>query len=280
MAPADVAGAVEVWLQAVADLTARHPAPGGAPGRPDRPRLTARLDHLLSTDPAGSWVAERRGRVVGLAQSFVRDRLWVLSLLGVDPRTQDKGVGRALLERALGHGAGCPGTIQASVDPRAVRLYATSGFDPHPSMTAFGPPTRRPAAPDGVRVGGTADLDVAASIDRAVRGAGRAVDLRHLVEGDGATLLLEGERAYAVVLPDRVVTLAGRDEGSAAAVLAAALARAPAGRPFEVGWLTAAQRWAFGPLVEAGLALHPRGPVMVRGMDRPPSPALPSGGFG
>jgi len=33
-------------------------------------------------------------------------------------------------------------------------------------------------------------------------------------------------------------------------------------------------------VVEAGIELLPFGPVMVRGMDGPPSPYIPSGGFG
>jgi hypothetical protein len=225
-------------------------------------------------------VAERRGRVVGLAQSFVRGPHWVLSLLGVDPRRQTSGVGRALLARALEHGDGGPGTIQASVDPRAIRLYALAGFDPHPSMAAWGRVTHRPAMPPSVRTAGAEDLAVASAIDLAVRGAERAVDLRHLLAGDGATLLVEGDRAYAVVKADRVLTLAGVDEPSAAAVLTAALARSAPASHFEVPWLTAGQRWAFAPLLAAGLALHPRGPVMVRGMDGPPPGYIPSGGFG
>jgi hypothetical protein len=48
----------------------------------------------------------------------------------------------------------------------------------------------------------------------------------------------------------------------------------------EVNWLTSAQQWAIRVVVEAGIELLPFGPVMVRGMDGPPSPYIPSGGFG
>lgn len=276
----DVAPAVEVWQAAVADLRVRLHLPGHDPTAADRGRLAGRIDHLRTTDPEGSWVADRGGRLVGLAQSFVRESYWVLSLLGVEPAFQSSGVGRSLLERALAHGGG-PGTIQASQDPRAVRLYANAGFELHPSMDASG--TLRPdraAAPPTVRTGGVGDLAVAEAVDRAVRGSARTADLRHELERNSSTLLLDGDRAYAVATPSRVVTLAGRDEGAATGVLAAAFGLAPPGGAYEVGWITAPQQWAVRAVLAAGLSLRPRGPVMVRGMDAPPAPYLPSGGFG
>jgi GNAT superfamily N-acetyltransferase len=275
-----VAPAVEVWLGAVADLRVRLRLPGRDATSADRARLAGRIDHLRTTDPEGSWAADRGGRLVGLVQSFVRESYWVLSLLGVEPAFQSSGVGRALLERALAHGNG-KGTIQASQDPRAVRLYATAGFELHPSMDASGTlRPDRPAAPPTVRTGGVDDLALADAVDRAVRGSARTADLLHELERNSSTLLLDGDRAYAVATPSRVVTLAGRDEGAAAGVLAAAFDLAPPGGVYEVGWITAPQQWAVRATLAAGLSLHPRGPVMVRGMDGPPAPYLPSGGLG
>jgi GNAT superfamily N-acetyltransferase len=283
MTPADLPQAVEVWCSALADMGARHRPPGRGPAAVraagNRDRLARRMAHLMATDPAGSWVAERDGALVGLAQAFVRGPHWVLSVLGVDPGRQSAGVGRALLGRALGYGPGGPGTIQASPDPRAIRLYAAAGFEPHPTLAASGPVTHRPAAPRGVVAAGEEGLAVACTVDRAVRGSERPADLRHLLDG-GATLLLDGDRAYALAQPDRVLAVAGRDEPSATAVLTAALARARPDGPFEVAWLTAGQQWALRPLLDAGLPLFPSGPVMIRGMERPFAPYLPSGGFG
>ena len=281
MGTGDVSQVVETWLAAAAELRLRLRHPATETTAVDRARIAGRIEHLLGTDPAGSWVAvDHDHRVVGLAQSFVRQSYWVLSLLAVDPRLQTSGVGRALLDRAMAHGAGCRGTIQVSMDPRAVRLYTTAGFELHPSMIAWGTlRPDRPGAPGTVRVGDAGDLDLVDDIDRAVRGAPRSADLRQLVEHDGATLLLDGHQAYAVVKPDRMITMAGRDESSASGILAAALALSPPGH-FEMGWLTAPQQWAIRGALAAGLSLHPSGPVMVRGMVGPPTPYLPSGGFG
>jgi hypothetical protein len=96
----------------------------------------------------------------------------------------------------------------------------------------------------------------------------------------GHHLLLHGEEGYAVAREDRIVTLGARDETSATMVLQAMLAEAPAGETIEVNWLTSAQQWAIRVVLEAGIELQPFGPVMVRGMDGPPSPYIPSGGYG
>jgi GNAT superfamily N-acetyltransferase len=48
----------------------------------------------------------------------------------------------------------------------------------------------------------------------------------------------------------------------------------------DVVTVTAGQQWAITVLIQAGVELQPYGPVMVRGMLGPPSPYIPSGGYG
>ena len=69
-------------------------------------------------------------------------------------------------------------------------------------------------------------------------------------------------------------------EESAALVLRTMLAESPEGETIEVNWLTSAQQWAIRVLTQAGIELQPYGPVMVRGMAGPPTPYIPSGGYG
>jgi ribosomal protein S18 acetylase RimI-like enzyme len=87
-------------------------------------RWDARIAQPFVTDPHGGFIAERDGRVVGAAQVLVRERLWVLSLLVVDPHGQSSGAGHQLLAAALRHGARetDAGLIVSSNDPRALRL--------------------------------------------------------------------------------------------------------------------------------------------------------------
>lgn len=159
-------------------------------------------------------------------------------------------------------------------------LYASSGFSLHPAVLADGP-LRRPVTPDDrVRSGGTADLGLVGEVDRAVRGSARTEDVAVMLAEPGNRLLVVDDSGYAVAADDRLVTLAARREEAAAALLRTVLAGVPPGGNVEVGWLTSGQQWALGTLVDAGVALHPYGAVMVRGMAAPPWPYLPSGGYG
>jgi GNAT superfamily N-acetyltransferase len=262
-------------------LRRRQGHPIAEPETADLERQQRRMRHLLGTDPAGSWVAETGGRVVGLSQSFVREGYWVLCLLGLQRQQQGQGLGRALLRAAMTHGVGLPGTIQSSIDPSAIALYQSEGFALHPAMLAFGPVRPGAMEPDPrVRPGVAGDLGLTVSVDRVTRGAARPADLNHLLEQPGHRLLVLEDRAYAVVRTAGVVTLGALDADAAAAVLATALADAPAAQDFEVGWLTAPQQWAIDTARRAGLVLRPGGPVMVRGRPAPPAPYLPSGGLG
>jgi len=286
MDDADVPAAVAAFDQGFLAMRARYGLPVTGDSLRDERRRQHRTRHFLGTDPAGSWVAEQNGTIVGLSQSFVRDGYWTLSQLGTVPGHQNQGVGRELLRLALEHGdPASPGTIQCSRDPRAMALYNIFGFALHPAVAAWGPMRPRAVARPGdvVRCEPEAvterELDVVTTIDRAVRGSSRTIDLPSMLSPGGTRLLLHGDQAYAVATDERIVTLSGRQEESAALVLRAALAEAVGGT-IEVNWLTSGQQWAVRELVAAGVELVPYGPVMVRGRAEPPRPYIPSGGYG
>jgi GNAT superfamily N-acetyltransferase len=287
MAAEDVHRAAALFVDSIAAVQAAYALPG--PTTPEEvaartARLSARMTHMLATDPGGSWVAQRDGDVVGVAQAIVRDGLWVLSVLGVAGGHQDQGVGRALLERALGYGpAGCPGLIYSSRDPRAIRRYVRSGFALLPAIEANGRVRRESVAPvPEVRPGGAADRALVDSVDRHLRGASHGPDLDYLLER-GAQLLVVDDRGYAVVLLGSVLLLGALDDAAARLLLRAAVAELSApdtDAEVRVEWLTADQQWAFEVCTGLGLELHPVGAVMVRGRPGPLTPYVPSGGFG
>ncbi len=277
----DIPAATDVWQVAYSAMSREYrlevPARSDATDR----RLESRLAHFLATDPTGSFVAEADGRVVGLAQAFVREGYWVLSLLATLPGHQGHGLGRRLLEAALVFGnPGSPGTIQASRDPAAVALYCSAGFACHPAMRAEGRITRAVGADRRVRAGSGQDLGQVDAIDRARRGAARGVDVEHLLADPGNHLLVMEDRGYAVARDDRLITLGASDEEAAVALLETVLATIPVGERFEAAWLTSSQQWAIETLVRSGIELHPYGAVMVRAMPGPPTPYIPSGGYG
>jgi hypothetical protein len=222
-----------------------------------------------------------------MSQSFVREGYWMLSQLGTVPGLQGRGLGRELLRRALSHGdPKSPGTIQCSRDPKAMALYASFGFVLHPVVAAWG--AMRPGSIERPREVTRyeseqvteRELQIVTAIDRKVRGSARTVDIVAMLTQPGTRLLLHADQGYALTMDDRVVTLGARQEESATLVLKAMLAESPTGETIEINWLTSAQQWAIRVVVEAGIELLPFGPVMVRGMDGPPSPYIPSGGFG
>ncbi len=287
MTEVDVPAAVAAFVSGFIAMLARHSLPVTGNTIADERRRQDRTRHFLKTDPDGSWVAEDEGIVVGMSQSFVREDYWTLSQLGMLPGRQGRGLGRELLRLALTHGdPHSPGTIQCSRDPKAMALYFSFGFVMHPVVAAWGAmrpgAVERPAEvvryePDQVT---ERELEVIAAIERKVRGSARTVDLASMLSQPGNRLLLHGDQGYAVATDDRVVTLGARHEESAALVLKAMLAEAPPGETIEINWLTSAQQWAIRVVVDAGIELQPYGPVMVRGMDAPPCPYIPSGGYG
>jgi ribosomal protein S18 acetylase RimI-like enzyme len=250
---------------------------------PAAERWGARVRHPLHTDPDGGFVAERDGEVLGVAQALVRERLWVLALLTVSPGAQSAGAGRALLERALAHGADTTGSglIVASSDPRALRLYGAAGFALKPTLDMLGPVDRRalPPADPHVRPAGAADLESLAAICRDVRGGPCTPELEFALQAGGQVLRL-GDRGMVVALAEQGVwQLAARDEEAAAALLWSGLAALEDTVETPVRWVTGEQAWAVDVALRAGLRPRPFGALCARGATAPLHPFLPSGSF-
>jgi len=266
-------------------LEAAGDALWGAPD--DDPRRAAwqraRVLRTLATDPGGAWVAVEGGTVVGVALAIVREGLWGLSLLGVRAARQGRGIGRRLLDAALGHAEGTRGAIVLSTeDPRAMRRYALAGFALRPCVAAAGIVRHDGLPAPDARVGAPADraelLALAAPASRRVRGAAHGEDLGLLVD-HGSSALVLGDRGFVVHRDGTPRLLAARDEEAAAALLAAALRAAPRGGTVQVGTITAGHDWAVQLALRAGLSLSPDGPVFTRGDVGPLAPYLPSGAW-
>src|SRR3954451_13592500 len=98
----DAPAVFDLAVRCFTDLAERLGLPDEPP--PGDPQVAyMRHHHLVRTDPGGCWVAEPGGEGVGAAEAIVREGLWGLSLLIVDPRAQSTGVGTALVRRAHDH---------------------------------------------------------------------------------------------------------------------------------------------------------------------------------
>ena len=123
MRDADVEAVEALATLTFEDLDRRRGVPP-----PPRSRVTGgqvRMRRVLTTDPAGCWVADGAdGGLAGAALAIVREGVWGLSMFVVRPGLQSAGLGGALLRRALDHGAGTRGGIVLSSrrPARAARL--------------------------------------------------------------------------------------------------------------------------------------------------------------
>lgn len=245
-------------------------------------RQRARMRHFMTHDGDGSWVVEADdGTLIGVALALHRGDLWGLSLLVVDPTAQSAGAGRALIAAALRHGGGGRrGVILSSPDPRAMRVYASAGFDLHPQVAAQGELDRAllPRADHHVREAGPDDAEFADAVDLAVRGAPRGPDHAMLAAYGRMWVYDDGHRrGYAYTRGSWVATVAATDEGAATALLWRALADCEDGER-HVNHVTANQQWAVRVALAARLRLQPWGPVFWRG-GAPPPAYLPDGAY-
>jgi GNAT superfamily N-acetyltransferase len=241
-------------------------------------RLIRTIERFTRTDPDGCWAAGD-DELAGFSVAIRRGSLWGLSLLFVDPEVQDRGMGRRLLEQALQSADGASvGMIQASEDPRAIRLYSGAGFAAHPAFKATGTPDRTelPAGLD-LRAGGLADLDLVEAVDTVVRGSSRAGDVAFVLDIGGRMLVSDraGERGYVVYSEDSLICLGAEAVAPARLLLWGALAEID-GDLRAYGW-TAAQNWAVEVALSARLSVVPSGPLFLRGLERPLTAWLPSG---
>ena len=263
----------------VATRTVDQPPP--SPRTPARAAAwQARTEHLLATDPGGSWVAERGSEMVGFATSFKRELMWILAAFAVRPGMQGWGVGRALLEPALDYGRGClRGMLNASDDPKATRRYRAAGFTLHPQMYLRGV-VDRSVLPivEHVREGTLGDVDLMDSIDRRTRGAAHGPDHAALQQALRLVIMdRPSGSGYAYVHTDgSPVLLAATDRRSASTLAWEALAASTPGQPAVIAHVTAANEWAVDVGMAARLDLHQRGYLAVRHMN-PPTPYLPHG---
>ena len=286
MRPDDVPAAEHLTAEGFYDLDLRT-TPPHLPAPTMRSQAKAepwrrRAEHMLRHDPAGCWVAEDDSGPIGVALSVKRDLTWILATYAVRPGLQGRGVGRQLLDAALGYGDGClRAMLAASGDPKATRRYRMAGFTMHPAMYLLGTVDRGllPVV-ERVREGSATDIDLMNSVDRQVRDAAHGADhellttMYRLVVVDRTT-----GSGYAYVEPGGgPYLLAATNRRTAADLLWETLAASSPEEPCTIGHVSAENEWAVDVGMAARMDLGSTGYLALRGM-RPPMPYLPSGHF-
>jgi GNAT superfamily N-acetyltransferase len=245
-----------------------------------RAHMRMGTERFIERDAGGAWVAVEGDAVIGMAEAIRRGSFWGLAMLFVDPGSQSLGVGRRLLDRALGYADGATlRMILTSSDPRALRRYSLAGLAIHPAVGAAGT-IDRSAIPNGLpgRHGGAADIDLVADVDSRLRGS-RAEDVEFLLSTGARIEVVDGPsgRGFAVHSAKRLIMLGATDRATAAHVLWRVLAEVDG--TFEIWGMTAAQDWAVKVALAARLEVGGAGPLFVGGLKHPPGPWLPSGWY-
>lgn len=247
-----------------------------------RARGEQRIRHCLAHDPDGAFVADVAGEVVGVGLATVRTNQWFLSLLTISTALQGQGAGRQLLEATMGTLRG-PGAICASDDPKALRRYRSAGFALQPTYEAKGALDRsRLPRVTGVREGSyDGDRDLVEEVGTALRKAPHGPDMDFYAEG-GLPLYVTDTpagRGYVLCRDAGPSLLGATTEEAASRLLWTALAETTEDE-VTVAWLTSNQQWALDVVLDAHLALRPRGSRCLRGDLGPMAPYIPNGALG
>jgi GNAT superfamily N-acetyltransferase len=224
----------EVWRVHVAssnNLLVRRGRPAARPA--DAP-VASDARAGLASDPDGYFCAVEEGQIRGMVSALVRGRVWYLSMFFVLPGDQGRGLGRALLGRALAYGEARGAEIRctwATLDPRAQARYVMAGMAPRwPIYRLDGDVAAvlRLRARVGLHPRARelpCDSGAAEKLTAEVFGHGRADDLAHWRGDGGAAVAIErgGEFAgFAYRRGERIGPAAGRDETALLQAVAAA----------------------------------------------------------
>ena len=230
----------EVWRVHVAasnDLMVRRGRPAARP--PDTP-VASDARAGLASDPDGYFCAVEDGQIRGMVSALVRGRVWYLSMLFVLPGNQGRGLGRALLERALSYGQAHGVEIRctwATLDPRAQARYVMAGMAPRWPIYRLDGDAAAVARLEARAAVGTreravpCDPGAAEKLTAEVFGHDRAADLAHWRADGGEALAIErgGElAAFAYRRGERIGPAAGRDEAALLQAVATAATAAAA----------------------------------------------------
>jgi len=231
----------EVWRVHVASSNDGMARRGQRAERPVDSPVASDARAGLASDPDGYFCAVEEGRIRGMVSSLVRGRVWYLSMFFVLPGDQGRGVGRALLERALAYGEARGAEIRftwATLDPRAQARYVIAGMVPRwPIYRVDGDTAAVARLKARVTVDSRehellCDPGVAEKLTAEVFSEERADDLAHWRrDGSAAVAIARGGElsAFAYRRGSRIGPAAGRDERALLHAVAAAAAAGAAG---------------------------------------------------
>lgn len=189
--PQDIPSCGRICYDAFATINAEHNFPCDFP---DPERALGVVEHMFSAPEFYCVVAESNGRILGSNCLDERSIIHGIGPLTVDPHTQNRGVGRrlmqAVLNRSRERGAAGVRLVQAAFHNRSLSLYASLGFDVREPLVVMQGHTRQRSIPGcTVRAAASADLAECNVLSHRVHGFDRGLDLEHSIQQGSAVVV-------------------------------------------------------------------------------------------
>jgi predicted N-acetyltransferase YhbS len=190
--PEDASVCGQICYDAFNFISQSHGFPCDLPG-PEQG--TAVLSMMFSHPGFYCLVVESGGQVVGSNCLDERSAIFGVGPITIDPKVQNRGIGRKLMELVLGRarerGAAGARLVQAAFNNRSLSLYANLGFDiREPLSCVQGRTVQRSVPGCVVRAAQTADLEDCAALSRQLHGFDRGRDLAEAVQ-QGTAVVVE-----------------------------------------------------------------------------------------
>lgn len=202
--PEDAAELGRICYEAFKTISEAHNFP---PDIPSAEIATGFLSMLISDPGFYGVAAELDGRLIGSNFMDERSLIGGIGPITVDPASQNRSVGRQLMEAMLQrarekHLSGVR-LVQAAFHNRSLSLYAKLGFQVREPLSCMqGPPIKASIAGCTVRAATEADVPACNSLCLAVHGHDRASEVGDDVEQGSAQVVERGGQimAYATEL--------------------------------------------------------------------------------
>ena len=189
--PEDAAVCGQICFEAFHKISTDHNFP---PDVPEPAHGIGLMTRLFSHPGFYCVVAEVDGVVAGSNCLDERDAIAGIGPITIDPKVQNRGVGRklmdAVLDRARERNFAGVRLVQAAFHNRSLSLYTTLGFDVREPLSVMnGSPIKRVFDGFAVRKAQLSDLEACNRVALAVHGHHRGGELADAVRRDTATVV-------------------------------------------------------------------------------------------
>lgn len=182
--PEDGKACGEIYFNAFTAISNRHNFP---PDVPSREMATGFLTMLLSRQDIYPVVAEADGKIIGSNFLWEGDTIAGIGPITIDPKNQDGGVGRRMMEDVLARAAqkNFAGVrlVQAAFHNRSLSLYTKLGFEVREPLACIqGTPLGKSFAGFSVRAATGNDVEGCSQVCRKVHGHDRKNELMGAIQ--------------------------------------------------------------------------------------------------